>query len=53
MNKIIVEYKNWLTVNGISDSTIYNYSIRIENFMKYIKEEKIDKNNIYIFLLSL
>ena len=50
---MVEKYKNYLMVNGLSNSTIMNYILRIRKFLKKVKLEEINEDNISKFLLSL
>ena len=50
---MIKKYKDWLTVNGISNATIVAYTQRIEEFLKDVSIDNINEETIVNYLLKL
>ena len=53
MDNTIEQYKNWLTVNGQSSSTVYLYCQRIEKILKIISIDNLTEESISNYLLSI
>ena len=53
MKEKSVAYKNWLTLNGASSSTIDMYISYYKRFIKECPVDKLDQDNLNAFLLSL
>jgi len=49
----LLGYKNYLTVNGFSNSTIDNYIQRIKKLFKTVKIEELNEEEIIKFLLDM
>lgn len=50
---MVEKYKNWLIVNGNSDTTIVAYIQRVTNFLSKISINNIDEEQITNYLLDL
>jgi len=50
---VVEKYKNWLIINGNSDTTIKAYVQRVNNFLSKISADKIDEEQIITYLLEL
>lgn len=47
------KFKDWLSINGLSENTIKNYIYRIKKFLEYVKSKEISEENILSFLVKL
>jgi len=50
---MIQKYKDWLSINGCAEKTILNYIHRIKKFLKKVKLEDINEENINKFFIEL